>query len=284
MSWINALCETYEKLKDSPELLKRCSMPLAPPSHTVQNAHAEIFLNEFGELLRIRPLTKAEARTITPCTEDSAVRSSNNAPHIVYDNLKYIAGDAQRYIAKQDNSKNYEKYCSQLSDWCNDENCPNQVKAIYKYIKRGTVFHDLIESGLILPEEKLKWNGDKDNKPADISKTVVRFRVEDKYGNSFECNTNSELMNSYMEYDVKTRKQKSVCFVSGTTQAVTYKHPTKIRTTGDSARLISANDEYGFTYRGRFKNKENVFSVGFESSDKAHSALRWLVSNQGFST
>lgn len=50
MSWINALCETYEKLKDSPELLKRCSMPLAPPSHTVQNAHAEIFLNEFGEL------------------------------------------------------------------------------------------------------------------------------------------------------------------------------------------------------------------------------------------
>ena len=85
MSWINALCETYEKLKDSPELLKRCSMPLAPPSHTVQNAHAEIFLNESGELLRIRPLTKAEARTITPCTEDSAVRSSNNAPHIVYD-------------------------------------------------------------------------------------------------------------------------------------------------------------------------------------------------------
>lgn len=284
MSWINALCETYEKLKDSPELLKRCSMPLAPPSHTVQNAHAEIFLNESGELLRIRPLTKSEARTITPCTEDSAVRSSNNAPHIVYDNLKYIAGDAQRYIAKQDNSKNYEKYCSQLSDWCNDENCPNQVKAIYKYIKRGTVFHDLIESGLILPEEKLKWNGDKDNKPADISKTVVRFRVEDKYGNSFECNTNSELMNSYMEYDRKNRKQKSICFVSGTTQAVTYKHPTKIRTTGDSARLISANDEYGFTYRGRFKNKENVFSVGFESSDKAHSALRWLVSNQGFST
>lgn len=47
------------------------------------------------------------------------------------------------------------------------------------------------------------------------------------------------------------------------------------------AKLISGNDERGFTYRGRFENRGQAVSVGYESSQKTHNALRWLLARQG---
>ena len=58
--------------------------------------------------------------------------------------------------------------------------------------------------------------------------------------------------------------------------------PDKIRHSGDDAKLISSNDKSGFTYRGRFIDAEQTFSVSFEASQKAHNALRWLIGKQGF--
>src|SRR5699024_2550124 len=42
-----------------------------------------------------------------------------------------------------------------------------------------------------------------------------------------------------------------------------------------------ANDKSGFTYRGRFKTPEEAVQIGFEVSQKAHHALRWLFQRQG---
>ena len=46
--------------------------------------------------------------------------------------------------------------------------------------------------------------------------------------------------------------------------------------------MISANDGSGFTYRGRFADTSQTVSIGYEVSQKAHSALRWLVKKNGF--
>jgi CRISPR-associated protein Csd1 len=55
-----------------------------------------------------------------------------------------------------------------------------------------------------------------------------------------------------------------------------------VRRPGDSAKLISSNDDIGFTYRGRFKEPEEAASVSSEVTQKAHSALRWLISRQAY--
>lgn len=47
-----------------------------------------------------------------------------------------------------------------------------------------------------------------------------------------------------------------------------------------NAKLISANDSSGFTYRGRFSDDSQAATVGYIASQKAHNALRWLASEQ----
>ena len=53
---------------------------------------------------------------------------------------------------------------------------------------------------------------------------------------------------------------------------------------GDSARVISSNDGVNYTYRGRFFAPNQVVQIGYELSEKAHSALRWLIRRQAFRT
>ncbi len=60
------------------------------------------------------------------------------------------------------------------------------------------------------------------------------------------------------------------------------KHPKFIRREGDNAKLISANDKKNFTYRGRFTSDTETCTVSLEASHKAHYALAWLISRQGF--
>ncbi len=63
------------------------------------------------------------------------------------------------------------------------------------------------------------------------------------------------------------------------------KHPSKIRNSGDKAKLISGNDESGFTYRGRFASKRSqAVSVGYVVSQKAHNAFEMADPETGIYT
>jgi CRISPR-associated protein Csd1 len=78
--------------------------------------------------------------------------------------------------------------------------------------------------------------------------------------------------------------------VTGQTKPMAVNHPKRIRNSGDGAKLISSNDKSGFTFLGRFlldefkKDKISIqaASISAEISQKAHSALRWLIDRQGF--
>ena len=58
-------------------------------------------------------------------------------------------------------------------------------------------------------------------------------------------------------------------------------HPKGMIPVNGNAKLISANDASGFTYRGRFSEEWQAASVGYIASQKAHNAIRWLASDQG---
>ncbi|KAF0101815.1 MAG: CRISPR-associated Csd1 family protein [bacterium] len=61
-------------------------------------------------------------------------------------------------------------------------------------------------------------------------------------------------------------------------------HPKRIRHPGDGAKLISANDSSGYTFRGRFTDATGLQAcgVGYEVTQKAHNALRWLIRRQAY--
>ncbi len=283
MAWMTSLYETYENLEKSSELLKACKMPLVPVSHTVQTAHVEVTLKPNGDFVRAECIPAEMALMVVPCTEDSACRTSGTAPHMIFDNLKYTAGDAAEYNGDKKIRKNYEAYCEQLKKWCDEDDCPEFVKAVYTYVSKGRLMHDLMEQGIIMSDNgKLKWTGSSDNKPAgDLLGTFVRFNVLTESGEDVDLN---ELAKAYIEYDKRNYNDVGTCFVTGERSRLTYKHPGKLRYSGDNAKLISSNDTTGFTYRGRFRRAEDAFAIGYEVSQKAHSAFRWLIANQGYKT
>ena len=70
--------------------------------------------------------------------------------------------------------------------------------------------------------------------------------------------------------------------VVGEETSIAFNHPKYIRYPGDGAKLITSNDTEGFTFLGRFTSAKEACCVGTEATQKAHSALRWLIDRQGY--
>jgi CRISPR-associated protein Csd1 len=87
---------------------------------------------------------------------------------------------------------------------------------------------------------------------------------------------------SWKNYYLSTKEEEPLCFVTGEDAILTSNHPKYIRREGDGAKLISANDTSGFTYRGRFLTDMQACNVSLEVSQKSHYALSWLISRQGY--
>lgn len=282
MSWTNELYQVYENNygKDDGKNI------LLPVSHSTANAQIEVTLTENGEFVSAtRVEDKADSVTIIPVTEDSGSRSSGIAPHPLADKLVYIAGDYGKYVTgkRSDNRKYYQAYMEQLKGWKDSEYTHPAVNSIFEYLKNGILMQDLIESQSIILDEisgKLKEK----EKILGIAQedAFVRFRIN--YSDlSVESRTwkDVSLYDSFCRYGQKSLENVQLCYATGKMSSCTYKHPAKIRNAGDKAKLISSNDESGFTYRGRFDSKEQAISVSYDFSQKMHNALKWLVEKQG---
>ncbi|MEA5091709.1 hypothetical protein SDC9_24341 [bioreactor metagenome] len=284
MSWIQKLCETYENCTS--EIGKDIDNPdkahLLPISHSTQNAQIEVVINGRGEFLRAKILEKNEGRTLIPVTEDSATRSSGIAPHPLCDKLQYIAGDYIDFVDKKKAAEFYGKYIDQLRKWCDSEYSNEKVKAIFTYLSKKSLMADLIRYKIIKLDENNQVDKNVKLGLSDQSDAFVRFRVECPEVAESAVWLDKDIYQSYIEYYTSMQKTKDLCYAKGEIIACSEKHPAKVRNTGDKAKLISANDESGFTYRGRFSNKRQVVSIGYETTQKAHNALRWLIEKQGY--
>lgn len=281
MSWTDELYKVYEQQcgidhKDGAVLL--------PVSHSTANAQIEITLKADGTFVSATALSKEEGRnTIIPVTEDSGARANGISPMPLADKLIYIAGDYSKYAEgkKADNSAYFKAYIEQLQHWKDSEYSHQSVKAIYSYLTHKTLMKDLVENHVLQINAETGMLEDKVNiagiQQADA---FVRFRV---YGETSETWLDKSLYNSFIAWNNEEMTSVGLCYATGRTDSVTYKHPSKIRNTGDKSKLISANDESGFTYRGRFADKIEAISVSYDFSQKMHNALRWLIQRQGIS-
>ncbi len=280
MSWTDELYKIYDLNISS----NNSQEVLLPVSHSTANAQIEITINEKGEFVTARQLDKSEAVTIIPVTEASGSRSSGVAPMPLADKLIYIAGDYKDYVdvEKADDLKKFDAYIKQLEKWADGEYSHNAVKAIYTYLKKSCIIKDLISRGVLILDNEIGKLDKSRISGIEQKDSFVRFFVE--YQDLLKENRtwlDESLYESFINFNRTLMTDRELCYATGEVVPCTYKHPSKIRNSGDKAKLISANDESGFSYRGRFSNKEEAISVGYEFSQKMHNALKWLVEKQG---
>jgi CRISPR-associated protein Csd1 len=96
-----------------------------------------------------------------------------------------------------------------------------------------------------------------------------------------QCWLDQSLFDAFTAYYLHNhRGETMLCMVSGKETTAADQHPKGIIPINGNAKLISANDSSGFTYRGRFNEEWQAASIGYEASQKAHNALRWLAQEQ----
>ena len=236
--------------------------PLAPISHIMARPQIIITLDQSGNFAAAQVLDKNTPKIIIPATEESAGRTVKAAelPHPLCDYLRYLLPQ---------NQVEYQHYISQLSTWANSSHTHPKLHAVLNYVQGGTILENLRQAGIDSEEKAMVcW--------------VVNGLGETLNG---PCWTDRTLMNAFIDYyhEKRTDTPPALCMISGELEMPAGQHPKGIVPISGNAKLISANDSSGFTYRGRFDDAAQAATVGYAASQKAHSVLRWLVANQSVS-
>ncbi len=297
MSWIEKLYLTYENNLANIANPNDKS-PLLPLFHTVQNAQIHVVLDGNGNLASADVISKDDSATIIPATEASAGRAGAKiAPHPLCDTLQYVAGDYLEYGGNPNKDKNesgFETYIEILEAWV-DSSKNRKLRSVFTYLKKGHLIRDLVKkkvlhlnNGRKLAE---KWTEQAEAPPVFKAikqankrgqfEAFVRFSVEIPGVNPSELWKDVGLRECWGRHYATLQGNDDFCMVTGVAASVATNHPKNIRYPGDGAKLISSNDTDGFTYRGRFTKDSEACCIGIEVTQKAHSALRWLIARQG---
>lgn len=279
MSWLNDLYLTYEACKSEAGIVREDKPLLLPIAHLTQNAQLEVVLDGEGNFRRAYRVDKKDAVTVIPVSEDSGSRAGSAVfPHPLADKLEYIAGDYGDFVPGEKKEK-FEKYMEQLKEWVESDDCVPQVSSVYQYLQKRSIMRDLMDAGFFVYVDG-KLEAEK-QQGVSVQDWFVRFSVEmpGKSESRLYCDT--EVFESYIKFYLSRQEKKDLCYVSGEVIPCSEKHPAKIRHTADKAKLISSNNASGIlTFKGRFSESGQVASVGYEVSQKAHNALRWLIAKQ----
>lgn len=294
MSWMAKLYETYERglTLDLP-FEKR----LMPVSHTLQNAHVNIVIDESGNFRRATVLDKTQI--ILPATEASAGRSGTEPPpHPLSDKIQYVAKDYSEYGGSKRSF--FEDYEKQLAEWCASPFAHPKACAVYAYISKGRVIADLVAHGILHVENNqllTKWPSEiteerpepaifkvlpKKEGRIELGDALVCWSVEDKEEEGSKTWTDQSLQQNWVDFDASAEGGAGLCYILAEEKKIAVNHPAKLRHTGDKAKLVSSNDSSGFTFRGRFLDWSQAAGISFDVTQKAHNALRWLISRQGY--
>lgn len=295
MSWMATLYETYEKGLSIDQSSLDFEKRLMPVSHTLQNAHINIVIDGQGNFRRAEVLDKTQI--VLPATEASAGRCGiEPPPHPLSDKIQYVAKDYSEYGGNKRSF--FEAYEKQLAEWCSSPFAHSKACVVYSYISKGQVVADLIEYGIINIDQHGKlltqWTVEGQPEPP-IFKTLPKKQGEIEIGDALICWSvedgeeegsktweDQSLQQSWIDFNASAESGTGLCYISSEEKKIAVNHPAKLRHTGDKAKLVSSNDSAGFTFRGRFLDWSQAAGVSFDVTQKAHNALRWLISRQGY--
>ena len=218
---------------------------------------------------------------IFPVTSDSVARSgSNPAPHPLVDKLSY-------YVQEVSQSQ-YDEFHNQLANWigfCKEDEVKDYLTKIQRFILRTDFLKIVLDSlfGESYQRENLKVTYQDSNgksKTVDLSTCFIEFSIVQYHGLKDETvTTYKELHQSFLSFVRAFQDNMGVCNISGRIETITNKH----RGLMGNAKIISVSNK-GEAYKGRFKEREDVFSVGYETSEKIHLMIKYLLENNNSST
>lgn len=254
----------------------------------------EITLDEDGEFLTGRFLPK-DAYVIYPVTQSSLIKTGNPAPHPLCDKVIYLSKPLPGITAKLADAW-YEKYTlymnqlGQIKDF--SEHHPNpDFNVIYQYIVKTDIMQDVI--GVIknsragkdyrLEEDKLIWtevvNKKEKEKSMNLSSIFITFAIEHLTG-SISVTQNQEIHQFYIDYVMEQLKDKpkDFCDITGQKMYCVSSH----RGLLGNAKLISISNNKDY-YKGTvFSTGEEVIHIGYETSQKIHNMLKYLLDTNSF--
>lgn len=265
--------ETYDNMKAlAGEESEERKAVLAPIGFITTGVKIVVTLTEDGEFVKAEQVfdifvdgkgkeKKREKKIIMPATETSAgrTRAADFMPHPLCDKLFYMCPE---------NEESYEIYIKQLSEWCEFDVACVKIKAVLEYVKKGTVRTDLSAIDGVKDDDFVCWKV-----------------LSTDCGESEEVWRSRSVIDSYVNYcqaKAATSAEPVLDYVSGEFAPPARQHLKGVLASFGNAKLISANDTENFTYKGRFSDGTEALTVGFLSSQKAHNALKWVISNDGF--
>lgn len=262
MGLLQKAVETYDSHRAYASNNREGQTMMAPVGHIITRAEIEITLNQDGHFVNAAAVDKTEPKIIIPATESSAGRTSAPCAHPLCDQIGYLIPN---------NEKKYQLYIDQLSDWADSPYTYPKLAPVLHYVREKTILSDLAHCSLVKLDEK----GMPDNE-----KRLVRWRILGAEPEA--CWLDQSLFDAFTEYYLASQTgNDELCMVTGAVGTIAAQHPKGIVSLNGNAKLISANDSSGFTYRGRFTEENQALTVSYEASQKAHNALRWLVDTQG---
>ena len=314
MSWMQKLYRTYEYVQEQ----GLNDEDLALPFHMSKAVHLKVILNDKAELVGAERFEVKKQVPIQVTEKSSKRAGSTIASYALHDGLQYIAKTAGSYltieylskVAEKDNGKKwkeflagtdedkkkfadtekakykdcFEFYEKQLSGWTKFGNL-KEINIVLQYIQKGSLIEDLLEKQIFSFKDNILSVGKDD----PFSLTIV-WAVEISNDPHSDLWNKPCIQSRWIEYQeslIQKGRHKSLCCITGDLDYPTEAYP-KIN---GNAKLVSANDDTGFTFRGRFYgDKDNgdkselgsqAVILGKNASQKAFSALKWLINRQG---
>ena len=240
----------------------------------------EVTLSEKGRFIKAEWFDKDQI-AIFPVTEKSIARSGAViSPHPLCDEFSYLS-------MEMDENK-HQSYLQELQDWLHfakDGPESKWLNIIYQYIQSGSIFNDCITSlfagcqyhvddefAVVVCQEK------KADKTLKMNKVFVTFQVETRASieENFKVTTSKALHHNYIAYirDKNAKKIQSQCDISNELTYCANMH----RGLLGNAKLISTST-HNETYFGRFNDGEEVIHIGYETSQKIHLMIKYLLDN-----
>lgn len=269
---------------------------LLPLYHAAQNAQITLTINMDGKFVSAVVNAPEDEFTVIPATLDSSNRSSNNAPHPCGDRIDYLTGNMDEFFDEikadekkaERNKSRHALYMENLREWAESPYATLKIQAIYEYAMSETLLSDLYRSHIFPNEAGEKLSSKMKLNKISIDTCAIRFRVEYEGADEdyiAETWLDKEMFRSWVEFysnKVLETFPKDYCYVTGEYVPITNKHSNGIRTNSDFARLISSNENGMIVFTGdKFHDASEAMTIGYETSLKAHNALRWLISLQG---
>lgn len=258
MGLLQKALETYEAMEGLVGIYEDGKEePLAPIGHIVTKAQIEVTINAEGTFVGAKQADK-DQKIIIPVTEESSGRTSSPAAHPLCEQLGYLLGDDE---------VKFDLYINNLTQWCQSAYAHPKAKAVLAYIQQRTLRSDLTSARISPDKEKdmVCWR-------------VLGFGISDRSAVWEDV----DLMKAYASYYLSQKQgETNLCMLTGEDTHITWQHLKGAFSLNGNAKIISANDSTNFTYRGRFAEPEEAASMGYLASQKAHNALKWLISTQG---